>query len=97
MAIAWALLTDPKVLVFDEATSNLDSESEKQIQLALEVVSKTRTVIIVVHRFSTVRDANKIVVLVAGTIVESGKHDELIAKGGIYEKLWSLQTKGKII
>jgi len=97
LAIARALLTDPKVLVFDEATSNLDSESEKQIQEALEVVSKTRTVIIVAHRFSTVRDADKIVVLSAGSIAEVGKHDELIAKGGIYEKLWSLQTKGKLI
>lgn len=96
LAIARALLTDPKVLVFDEATSNLDSESEKQIQVALEIVSKTRTVIIVAHRFSTVRDADKIVVLSAGTIVETGKHDELIANGGVYEKLWSLQTKGKL-
>jgi len=97
LAIARALLTDPKVLVFDEATSNLDSESEKQIQLALEEVSKTRTVIIVAHRFSTVRDADEIVVLAAGTIVEIGKHDELITQGGVYEKLWNLQTKGKII
>lgn len=96
LAIARALLTDPKVLVFDEATSNLDSESEKQIQLALEIVSKTRTVIIVAHRFSTVRDADKIVVLSAGTIVETGKHDELLALGGVYEKLWNLQTKGKL-
>jgi len=97
LAIARALLTDPKVLVFDEATSNLDSESEKQIQSALETVAKSRTVIIVAHRFSTVRDADEIVVLSAGTIVEQGKHDELIAIGGVYEKLWSLQTKGKLI
>ncbi len=95
LAIARALLTDPKVLVFDEATSNLDSESEKQIQMALEVVSKTRTVIIVAHRFSTVRDADSIVVLSAGTIIETGKHDQLIKQGGVYEKLWNLQTKGK--
>jgi ATP-binding cassette subfamily B protein len=97
LAIARALLTDPKVLVFDEATSNLDSESEKQIQLALEEVSKTRTVIIVAHRFSTVRDADEIIVLAAGTIVETGKHDKLITQGGVYEKLWNLQTKGKLI
>lgn len=96
LAIARALLTDPKVLVFDEATSNLDSESEKQIQMALEEVSKTRTVIIVAHRFSTVRDADKIVVLAAGTIVETGTHEELITQGGVYEKLWSLQTRGKM-
>jgi len=97
LAIARALLTDPKVLIFDEATSNLDSESEKQIQLALEVVSKTRTVIIVAHRFSTVRDADNIVVLAAGTIVEQGTHDQLISQSGVYEKLWNLQTKGKFI
>lgn len=95
LAIARALLTNPKVLVFDEATSNLDSESERMIQTALEEVSKSRTVIIVAHRFSTVRDADNIVVLAGGTIVESGKHLELLAKKGVYEKLWSIQTKGK--
>jgi len=95
LAIARALLANPKVLVFDEATSNLDSESERMIQSALEVVSLSRTVIIVAHRFSTVRDADNIVVLAGGTIVEQGKHDKLIAKKGVYEKLWSLQTKGK--
>jgi len=95
LAIARALLTDPKILVFDEATSNLDSESEKLIQEALEVVSKTRTVIIVAHRFSTVRDANNIAVLAGGTIVEQGTHQKLVDKKGVYEKLWTLQTKGK--
>jgi ATP-binding cassette subfamily B protein len=95
LAIARALLTDPKVLVFDEATSNLDSESEKLIQIALEKVAKSRTVIIVAHRFSTVRDADNIVVLAGGTIVEQGKHDKLLAKKGVYQKLWSLQTKSK--
>jgi ATP-binding cassette subfamily B protein len=95
LAIARALLADPKVLIFDEATSNLDSESEKMIQTALEEVSKSRTVLIVAHRFSTVRDADNIVVLAGGTIVESGKHKELIAKRGVYHKLWSIQTKGK--
>jgi ATP-binding cassette subfamily B protein len=95
LAIARALLTNPKVLIFDEATSNLDSESERMIQTALEEVSKSRTVIIVAHRFSTVRDADNIVVLAGGTIVESGKHQELLAKKGVYEKLWSIQTKGK--
>ncbi|MFZ2152737.1 MAG: ABC transporter ATP-binding protein [Microgenomates group bacterium] len=93
LAIARALLTNPKVLVFDEATSNLDSESEKMIQVALEEVSKSRTVIIVAHRFSTVRDADNIVVLANGKIVEQGKHDKLLAKKGVYQKLWNLQTK----
>ena len=66
------------------------------ILVALEEVSKSRTVIIVAHRFSTVRDADNIVVLAGGTIVESGKHDKLLAMNGVYEKLWSLQTKGKM-
>lgn len=96
LAIARALLTDPKVLVFDEATSNLDSESEKLIQIALEKVAKSRTVIIVAHRFSTVRDADNIVVLAGGTIVEQGKHEKLLAKKGVYQKLWSLQTKKRM-
>jgi len=95
LAIARALLTNPKVLIFDEATSNLDSESERMIQSALEEVSKSRTVIIVAHRFSTVRDADNIVVLAGGSIVESGKHQELLAKKGAYQKLWSIQTKGR--
>ena len=96
LAIARALLADPKILIFDEATSNLDSESEKKIQTALEEVSKTRTVIIIAHRFSTIRDVDKIIVLSNGCIVETGKHDELIDLNGIYNKLWTLQAKGKL-
>lgn len=95
LAIARALLTEPKVLIFDEATSNLDSESEKTIQQALKNVAKTRTVVIVAHRFSTVRDADKIVVLAGGTVVESGKHEELVAQKGVYQKLWQLQTRNR--
>ncbi len=97
LAIARALLTDPKVLVFDEATSNLDSESERQIQKALKAASKNRTVIIIAHRFSTIRGADKIVVLSNGTIAEIGKHRDLIKKGGLYKMLWTLQSKGKLI
>jgi ATP-binding cassette subfamily B protein len=97
LAIARALLSDPKILIFDEATSSLDSESEKMIQEALKEVSKSRTVIIIAHRFSTIRDADKIVVLSNGNIVEVGKHDQLIKEKGIYEKLWTLQSKGKNI
>jgi len=97
LAIARCLLTDPKILVFDEATSNLDSESEKKIQGALEAVSKQRTVIIIAHRFSTIRGADKIVVLSNGTISEIGKHEELIKNNGIYAKLWTLQAKGKML
>lgn len=97
LAIARALLVDPKVLIFDEATSNLDSESERLIQAALNSASKSRTVIIIAHRFSTIRNADKIVVLNNGTISEIGKHDYLIKKGGLYKMLWTLQSKGKLI
>lgn len=97
LAIARALLASPKVLIFDEATSSLDSESELKIQSALQQVSHTRTVIIVAHRFSTIRHADKIFVLSGGVLVETGKHDELMAKKGVYALLWSLQSQGKLL
>lgn len=97
LAIARALLVDPKVLIFDEATSNLDSESERQIQSALNSASKNRTVIIIAHRFSTIRNADKIVVLSNGTVAEIGKHRDLIKKAGLYKMLWTLQSKGKLV
>lgn len=97
LAIARALLVNPKVLIFDEATSNLDSESERKIQQALNLASKHRTVIIIAHRFSTIRNADKIVVLSNGTVAEIGKHRDLIKKGGLYKMLWTLQSKGKLI
>jgi len=97
LAIARALLANPKILVFDEATSNLDSESEGKIRASLEEVAKERTVIIIAHRFSTIRNADKIFVLDAGTIVEEGNHEKLIAKNGLYKMLWTLQAKGKIV
>jgi ATP-binding cassette subfamily B protein len=96
LAIARALITNPKVLVFDEATSNLDSESEEKIQSSLEQASKERTVLIIAHRFATIRNADKIFVLDAGTIVEEGNHQKLIAKNGLYKMLWTLQAKGKL-
>jgi len=96
LAIARALLANPKVLVFDEATSNLDSESEEKIKASLEEVAAERTVLIIAHRFSTIRNADKIFVLDAGTIVEEGNHQKLIAKNGLYKMLWSLQAKGKL-
>jgi ABC-type multidrug transport system fused ATPase/permease subunit len=97
LAIARALLVNPKVLIFDEATSNLDSESERQIQGALNSASKDRTIIIIAHRFSTIRNADKIVVLSNGIIAEIGKHRDLIKKGGLYKMLWTLQSKGKLV
>ncbi|HBP50986.1 MAG: ABC transporter related protein [Candidatus Shapirobacteria bacterium GW2011_GWE1_38_10] len=97
LAIARALLVDPKVLIFDEATSNLDSESERKIQSALNLASKNRTVIVIAHRFSTIRNADKIIVLSNGTIAEIGRHQDLIKKGGLYKMLWTLQSKGKLV
>lgn len=97
LAIARAMLIDPKILVFDEATSNLDSESEEMVQQALWNTAKNRTVLIIAHRFSTIRRADKIVVLDGGQIAEVGSHQKLIGKrSGVYKKLWELQSKGKL-
>lgn len=97
LAIARAMLVNPKILIFDEATSNLDSESEKMVQDALWRTAKDRTLLIIAHRFSTIRRADKIVVLDKGRIAELGAHQELIKKtNGIYRKLWNLQLKGKM-
>ncbi|NET51717.1 MAG: ABC transporter ATP-binding protein [Merismopedia sp. SIO2A8] len=94
LGIARALLVNPDVLVFDEATSSLDYESERSIQLAMKQIFGTRTTLIIAHRLSTVRDADKIVVLDQGRIVEVGNHEDLISKGGIYHRLHRLQEAG---
>lgn len=91
IAIARALIRDPKVIIFDEATSALDIESEKQIQESIEEMIKGRTTFIVAHRFSTIRMANRIVVLKKGRIAESGTHHELMAKEGLYAKMFNMQ------
>jgi len=92
VAIARALLRDPKILILDEATSALDSESENYVQQALEVLIKSRTTLIIAHRLSTIKKADKIVVMHDGGIAEVGKHEELIARDGIYKKLIDLQS-----
>jgi ATP-binding cassette, subfamily B, bacterial len=94
LGIARALIVNPDVLVFDEATSSLDYESEREIQLAMRSILGTRTTIIIAHRLSTVREADKIVVLDGGKIVEIGNHQELLDRGGIYHRLHSLQETG---
>ena len=95
IAIARALLKNPAILILDEATSSLDSESERLVQEALEVLMKNRTSIIIAHRLSTIREADKIIVLEKGKIIESGSHDELInIDQGLYRYLSSLQFEG---
>ncbi|HZY37959.1 MAG TPA: ABC transporter transmembrane domain-containing protein [Mucilaginibacter sp.] len=92
IAIARALLKDPSILILDEATSSLDSESERLVQEALEELMKNRTSIIIAHRLSTIREADKIIVLEKGKIIESGSHDELITnEQGLYRYLSTLQ------
>jgi len=91
LAIARALLKNAPILILDEATSHLDTESEMLVQRALETLMEHRTVIVIAHRLSTIRRADKIVVLDKGRIVETGTHDQLIAGGGIYQRLHELQ------
>ena len=96
LGIARALIMNPDILVFDEATSSLDYESEREIQLAMRSIFGTRTTIIIAHRLSTVREADKIVVLDQGKIVQVGNHEQLLAKDGIYQRLHSLQQDGDL-
>ncbi len=91
LAIARALLKDPPIVVLDEATSNIDSETEVQIQEALERLIAGRTTIIIAHRLSTLRSVDRIVVVDQGRIVESGAHDELLPRGGLYATLYEAQ------
>jgi len=97
LGIARALLVNPDVLIFDEATSSLDYESERSIQLAMRSILGTRTTIIIAHRLSTVREADQIVVLDQGAIIEVGNHQQLLAQQGIYQRLHKLQETGELL
>ncbi len=91
IAIARAILKDPAILILDEATSSLDSESEQLVQEALDNLMKNRTSFVIAHRLSTIRNAHKIVVIDKGTVTEQGSHEQLMANNGLYRKLNDMQ------
>ncbi len=93
VAIARTILKNPGILLFDEATSALDSQTEKEIQAALRLVSRDRTTLVIAHRLSTIVDADEIIVLEAGHIVERGRHEELLALQGTYAAMWQRQQE----
>ena len=93
IAIARALLANPKIILLDEATSNLDNESERFIQKSLEILMKDRTTFVIAHRLSTIQQADQILVIEDGQIVEKGKHHELLDKKGRYFDLYTFQSR----
>lgn len=95
VAIARTILKNPKILVFDEATSALDTQTEQGIQASLREVAKDRTAVVIAHRLSTVVECHKILVLKEGVIVEEGRHQELLALGGEYARMWRLQAEAQ--
>ena len=92
LAIARALLRNPPILILDEATSALDNESEKLVQQALDRLRQGRTTLVIAHRLSTIQDADEIIVMDKGRIVERGHHQELLSKQGYYYKLHSTHS-----
>ena len=95
LAIARAVIKDAPLLILDEATSAVDNETEASLQRSIDYVSKGRTTVIIAHRLSTIRNCDTILVMDAGKIVEEGSHDELVNNGGIYSRLWKVQTGQK--
>jgi ATP-binding cassette subfamily B protein len=93
MALARAMLKNPPILIFDEATSALDTQSERAIQNELDRLSRGRTSLVIAHRLSTVVDADEIIVLEHGRIVERGSHAQLLAHSGVYANLWQMQLR----
>lgn len=94
LAIARAFVEDPRILILDEATSNVDTRTEKAIQSAMQLAMEGRTSIVIAHRLSTIRDSDLIVVMDHGQIVESGNHDALLARKGKYYELYMTQYAG---
>ena len=94
VAIARAILKRPSIFLFDEATSALDSRTEKEIQASLNEVSKARTTLVIAHRLSTIINADEILVLLEGQVVERGRHSELLAQNGLYKQMWDRQSRG---
>ena len=90
ISFARALVADAPILILDEATANVDSYTERQIQMALEVLLEGRTAMVIAHRLATIRDADRILVLRGGELVESGTHVELLEKNGLYAELYTL-------
>ena len=95
MAIARTILKGPPILLLDEATSALDSHTERDIQDALDRVSRNRTTLVIAHRLSTIVGADEILVLDHGVIVERGRHQQLLAKGGLYASMWNRQREAE--
>ena len=91
LTIARAILADPKILILDEATSSVDTRTEERIQMAMDNLMQGRTSFVIAHRLSTIKDADVILVMNHGDIVEQGNHEELLAKGGFYADLYNSQ------
>ena len=94
ISFARTVVTNPKILILDEATANIDTETESHIQQGLQNMRQNRTTIAIAHRLSTIRDADLILVLDKGRIVERGNHEELLAKNGLYAQMYALQASG---
>ena len=92
--VARAILADPAILILDEATSSVDTRTEVAIQKAMKELMKDRTSFVIAHRLSTIRDAELILVMNKGTVIEMGNHQELLAKGGFYADLYNSQFSG---
>jgi ATP-binding cassette subfamily B multidrug efflux pump len=91
LTIARAIISDPKILILDEATSSVDTRTEVRIQRSMDILMRNRTSFIIAHRLSTIRNADLILVMRDGDIVEKGKHEELLEKGGFYSELYNSQ------